>query len=150
MAARGEEPPEEWSPELHLGISGRIPADYIPEAEVRINLYARIAGDSAADGELKAEIEDRFGPMPEELSNLIALIRLKRRCREAGIARIDAGPQAIALTFKERRLGEAALRGAPAQYPLEWRGERLVLPQPIEDSDRLGSIETLVEAIGPG
>ncbi len=62
-AARGEPPPDEWSPELNLGAAGRIPADYVPEAEVRINLYARLAKltDESDVDALGEEIEDRFG-----------------------------------------------------------------------------------------
>ena len=33
--ARGEPPPEEWSPEFNLGLAGRIPQGYVPDAEVR-------------------------------------------------------------------------------------------------------------------
>src|SRR3954469_26062042 len=39
--ARGEASGEESPPVLNLGIAGRIPEDYVPELEVRINLYAR-------------------------------------------------------------------------------------------------------------
>ncbi|MDQ4061081.1 MAG: DEAD/DEAH box helicase, partial [Pseudomonadota bacterium] len=65
--ARGEAPGDDWSPELNLGLTGLIPEDYVPEAEVRINLYARLARLQRS-GEIDAfgdEIEDRFGPMPE-------------------------------------------------------------------------------------
>ncbi|HEY0352907.1 MAG TPA: TRCF domain-containing protein, partial [Enterovirga sp.] len=147
IAARGETPPEEWTPELNIGVSGRIPPDYIPEAEVRVNLYARIARSAGADSETRAEIEDRFGPVPDELANLIALTRLKHSCRRLGVSRIDAGPQAIALTFKERSSGEAALTNGAGELGLEWRGDRLVLPQETEDSDRLAIVEKLVGAL---
>jgi transcription-repair coupling factor (superfamily II helicase) len=148
VVARGETPPEEWTPELNIGVSGRIPTDYIPEDEVRVNLYARIARHAAGNGEMRAEIEDRFGPLPEELANLIALTHLRNRCRDLGILRMDAGPQAIALTFTEREHGEAALRNAGGKLPLEWRGDRLVLPQGTDDSGRLEAVRKLVGALG--
>ena len=121
-AARGEPPPDEWSPELNLGAAGRIPADYVPEAEVRINLYARLAKltDESDVDALGEEIEDRFGTAPEPVRELFALTRLKHLCRRAGIARLDAGPQAIAVSFRrdtERRGGDRTadrrLRRAP-------------------------------------
>jgi transcription-repair coupling factor (superfamily II helicase) len=97
---------------------------------------------------MRAEIEDRFGPVPEEVANLIALTQLKESCRNLGIARIDAGPQAIALTFKERKVGEAAARNAGGELPLEWRGDRLLLSQATEVSDRLSMVEKLVGVLG--
>jgi transcription-repair coupling factor (superfamily II helicase) len=148
IVARGETPPEEWTPELNIGVSGRIPPDYIPEDEVRVNLYARIARQAVGNGSMTAEIEDRFGPLPEELANLITLTHLKKRCRDLGIIRMDAGPQAIALTFKERKHGEAAFRKAGGKLPLEWRGDRLVLPQESDDSGRLEAVRKLVDALG--
>jgi transcription-repair coupling factor (superfamily II helicase) len=148
--ARGEAPPPDWNPELNIGVQGRIPPDYIPEPEVRVNLYARIARGPEANGDLLAEIEDRFGPVPEEVANLIALTRLKAAFQQRGISRVDAGPQALAFTFTERRLGEAALtawaeQSGPAP---EWRGERVVLKRPTEDGERLGILGELVTAIG--
>jgi transcription-repair coupling factor (superfamily II helicase) len=41
--ARGEASGDESPPVLNLGVAGRIPEDYVPEPEVRINLYARLA-----------------------------------------------------------------------------------------------------------
>jgi transcription-repair coupling factor (superfamily II helicase) len=158
VVARGETPPPDWSPELHIGVSGRIPPEYIPEPEIRINLYARIArgagGDAAARDALLAEIEDRFGPAPAGIASLIALARLKDACRSLGILRVDAGPQAIALTFTEHALGEAALRRrkgkgtSEASGNLAWRGERLVLARQTEDDERLAVLDELLAEIG--
>jgi transcription-repair coupling factor (superfamily II helicase) len=80
--ARGEHLPDEWAPELNFDVQAGIPAGYVPEEEIRLNLYARLARARAArDVEnLAAEIEDRFGAMPEEVSYLLALARLGRAC----------------------------------------------------------------------
>ncbi|MDB5511475.1 MAG: box helicase domain protein [Enterovirga sp.] len=152
-AARGDAVAEEWIPDLNIGLSGRIPADYVPEPEVRLNLYARVArsADPRADARLADEIEDRFGPPPEPVTRLLAASRLRRLCRAAGIAKVDAGPQAIALTFKERREDDPAVAAIVAERgeALSWRGERLVLAQPeAEGEDRLETIEALVRDVG--
>jgi transcription-repair coupling factor (superfamily II helicase) len=155
VIARGETPSADWNPDLHIGVSGHIPPDYIPEPEIRINLYARIARagiltETAAAEALLAEIEDRFGPVPEAVVNLISLARLKEACRPLGICRIDAGPQAIALTFTEHRLGEAVLKRASGSpdMSLAWKGERLVLDRPTEMADRLAALQQLLTEIG--
>lgn len=97
---------------------------------------------------MQAEIEDRFGPVPNEVANLIVLTGLKERCRKIGLTRIDAGPQAIALTFTERKAGEAALQRANGKLPWEWRGDRLVLPRATEEADRLAIVDKLVAGLG--
>ncbi|MDB5663383.1 MAG: box helicase, partial [Sphingomonas bacterium] len=55
-AARGETV-ERWTPELNLGVSGSLPEAWIPEPEVRINLYARLAR-AASIAELEALAEE--------------------------------------------------------------------------------------------
>ncbi|MDQ4137112.1 MAG: DEAD/DEAH box helicase, partial [Pseudomonadota bacterium] len=128
--ARGEPPPEEWSPEFNIGLAGRIPDDYVPEAEVRISLYARLA-NLADENELDAlsdEIEDRFGPQPAPVRELFVLTRLKHLCRRLGVSRVDAGPQAIALTFRSDATADPGIQRLieASGGRLDWRGERLV------------------------
>jgi transcription-repair coupling factor (superfamily II helicase) len=91
-AARGEQV-EDWMPELQLGLTGRLPESWIPEEEVRINLYARIArlSSGAELDALAEELEDRFGSLPEEAHMLLELSRLRQLARLARIARVDAG-----------------------------------------------------------
>ena len=96
---RGEAPPPP-PPELHVGLTGRIPADHVPETDLRLSLYRRLArmADPAELAEFEDEMADRFGPVPPELAALFALSRLRLHCTRAGLARLDAGPQAAALT----------------------------------------------------
>jgi transcription-repair coupling factor (superfamily II helicase) len=132
---RGERPPEDWTPELNLGVRARIPAAYVPEEEIRLNLYARLArARSVREIEgLGAEIEDRFGTPPDEVFYLLALARLAQACRLLGIAKIDAGPQAIALTFRD---GATSTGYGQSDERLSWRGERLILDQPTESPEQ--------------
>jgi transcription-repair coupling factor (superfamily II helicase) len=133
--ARSEGPPEDWTPELNFGLHASIPASYVAEVEIRLNLYARLAQARTVREieDFAAEIEDRFGPMPGEVSNLLDLARLARSCRLLNISKIDAGPQAIALTFRRRGAGE---RFQECDERLVWRGERLALAQPTEHPEQ--------------
>jgi len=141
-SARGERV-ERWTPELHLGIGGRLPESWIPDAELRVTLYVRIAraDDTQAIDALEEELEDRFGALPDEATTLLAVARLRARARETRIARVDAGPAAIALT--PRRDFEAkALAG------LERKGDRFLLHERIADPrDRLRRVEYVLEEI---
>lgn len=129
-ALRGEAPGDDWMPELNTGLTGMIPEEYVSEPEMRVNLYARLARPDAAEtiDDLASEIEDRFGPMPEPVQHLLDLTGLKQLCYRLGIARIDAGPQAIALTFRpgaaDRLPLSELMKGAGDE--LRWSGERLV------------------------
>jgi transcription-repair coupling factor (superfamily II helicase) len=138
-ALRGERPEDEWAPELNLGLPGAIPEDYVNEPEMRINLYARLARLDEAESldDLAAEIEDRFGAMPPPVRNLLNLMRLKRLCLRSGVLRVDAGPQAIALTFRpgaaERLPLQSLVDGSGGE--LRWSGERLILARAEEEAE---------------
>jgi transcription-repair coupling factor (superfamily II helicase) len=126
--ARGETI-DAWTPDLALGVSGRLPEDWIPEQEVRLALYgclARLDGEAAIDA-FEEELEDRFGGIPGPARALIDLARIRRLAQTAGIARIDAGPAAIALT--PHGSGKAVPDG------LEERQGRWLLAERIEDPD---------------
>jgi transcription-repair coupling factor (superfamily II helicase) len=109
---------------------------------VRINLYARLARlteieEAEAFGE---ELEDRFGAPPPEVDGLLALARLRTLARAAGLARIDAGPKAIALT------------PAPGVAPrpiegLEVKDGRLLWAQPSDAADRSEEVERLLRRL---
>jgi transcription-repair coupling factor (superfamily II helicase) len=150
--ARGEASGDESPPVLNLGVAGRIPEDYVPEPEVRINLYARLAklGPEERAAALAHELEDRFGPMPEPVRELILAAEARKLCRGLRIPRVDAGPQAIALTFREDLVPHAAVQATTDHRDgaLEWRGERLVLAQPTETSaERLQALLELLHAL---
>jgi transcription-repair coupling factor (superfamily II helicase) len=142
--ARGEAV-DDWAAELHLGLGGRFPADWIPEEELRINLYVRLARitDSGSLDAFAEEVEDRFGTPPPEAAQLIELSRIRLLAREAAIARVDAGPAAIALTPRHDFSGPG--------IGLEAKGDRLLLKERIEaDGPRLAKVRELLESLAPG
>ncbi|WP_246704005.1 DEAD/DEAH box helicase [Rhizobium sp. P38BS-XIX] len=86
---------------LNLGIAGSIPPEYISEGAVRLNLYARLLR-ATTESELEdfaGEFEDRFGELPEEVSILFRLARLRIVARRFGIGKLDGGPLAMAMSF---------------------------------------------------
>ncbi|TCZ54985.1 DEAD/DEAH box helicase [Roseicella aquatilis] len=145
--ARGETPPEAWSPALTLGVDAYVPEEHIPEEASQVDIHARLgralrAGDLAAVEALEDELEDRFGEAPRPLCNLFALARLAVRCRRLGIARLEVGPEAAAATPRAAlpEVGEA----------LERRGGRLLLRRPGATAEqRLANAEALLAALQP-
>ena len=43
---------------------------------------------------------DRFGPLPDEVKNLMEIMEIKQFCKTAGIEKIDAGPKGAVLSFR--------------------------------------------------
>jgi transcription-repair coupling factor (superfamily II helicase) len=72
---------------LDLPLTALIPADYIADTELRLATYRRIAAvESLADlASRRDELEDRFGPIPEQVEHLLALIALRLRATSLGI-----------------------------------------------------------------
>jgi transcription-repair coupling factor (superfamily II helicase) len=80
---------EEERPEpvrLDVNVDAYVPVDYIPYEQAKIDVHRRIAGAlEVADVEkLREELEDRFGPVPEPLENLLALQRARIKFGQAG------------------------------------------------------------------
>ncbi|WP_434128696.1 helicase-related protein [Novosphingobium fluoreni] len=138
--ARGEDV-DEWQPVLHAGSPGLLPEDWIPDEDLRITLYARLSriADLGALEAFEAEVQDRFGVLPAEAVQLLAMARLRILARKGHIDRIDAGPAAIALT---PRRGHA---DAVKALKLVRSEERYLLKGDFHDeADRLAKAEDLL------
>ena len=117
-----------WRCDMHLGVAGYLPADWIPDLDVRLELYARLARVRDDEGldDLADEFEDRFGALPEAAATCLTIARIGVLACNAEIARIDAGPAAIALTPRPGR----TLAGAGE---LVEKGGRYLLAERIDD-----------------
>jgi len=82
--------PLEPSVQINLPLDAHLPESYVPDGSLRLQLYRRLAGQTAKKGidEMRAELEDRFGPLPEEAENLFYQLRLKVDAMAAGVKAI--------------------------------------------------------------
>jgi transcription-repair coupling factor (superfamily II helicase) len=104
----------QWSPQINIGTSVLVPEAYVSDLQVRLGLYRRLAdlADQAAVEAFGAELRDRFGPLPEEVNHLLAVMAIKLLCREANVQSVDAGPKGVVIAFRgERFANPAALVG---------------------------------------
>jgi transcription-repair coupling factor (superfamily II helicase) len=71
---------------LDVNVDAYVPADYVPYEQAKIEVHRRVASAlEVADVEqLREELEDRFGPVPEPLENLLALQRARIKFGQAG------------------------------------------------------------------
>jgi transcription-repair coupling factor (superfamily II helicase) len=123
--ARGEQVPEDWTPEIVLDLPAYVPAAFIPEPDVRLEIYRRLARFETPEDleEAQEELADRFGTLPHELKALLELTRLRMLCRENGVAAVHAGPAAVALT-PARDVMKALLQLKGSRRS----GDRIILP----------------------
>jgi len=109
----GDEPEtagDHWSPQISLGMAVLIPEHYVPDLQVRLGLYRRLANLSEPteiDG-FAAELADRFGTLPDEVSQLLEVVKLKSLCRAAGIASLEAGPKGAVIGFRGNSFADPA------------------------------------------
>ncbi len=84
----GEEPGGNDEVYLELEYSGFIPESYVSEPVEKMEVYKKIASISTEDelGAVFSELEDRFGPLPEEVQSLLSLAEIRIICRRLQIA----------------------------------------------------------------
>jgi transcription-repair coupling factor (superfamily II helicase) len=104
----GPAPEDRWTPQISVGMPVLIPEDYVPDLNVRLGLYRRIADliDPREIDGFAAELVDRFGAIPDEVKNLLEIVAIKRACVDAGIEKLDAGPKGAVLAFRGNKFAK--------------------------------------------
>ena len=100
-AADGAGADEDWEPvRLDVNVDAYVPADYIPYEQAKVDIHRRIAGSrEVADlMELRDELEDRFGELPEPLRNLISLQQARIKLGQAGATAVSFRGGRLAVT----------------------------------------------------
>ncbi|HWJ35500.1 MAG TPA: transcription-repair coupling factor [Steroidobacteraceae bacterium] len=118
--------PMDVGPEVELHLPALIPEDYVPDVHLRLVLYKRIASTQTREelDELKVEMIDRFGPMPQYAQSLFRSAQIKLRAGELGIRKIDAGATSGYIIFEEQNRIDAKrvlklVQGKPKDYRLD-------------------------------
>jgi transcription-repair coupling factor (superfamily II helicase) len=98
---RGDQAGVAVEPVISVSIEGFLPEDYVPEVNQRLALYKRLAGAASNDelADLRAELVDRFGPLPDPAEQLVDIVRIRIAARALGIERIEAGEGKAVITF---------------------------------------------------
>jgi transcription-repair coupling factor (superfamily II helicase) len=101
---KGEEVPLEIHATINLGIDIRIPSTYIGDETQRLRSYKRIADikDEEHAKRLTEEIEDRYGPVPEEVTNLVRFALLKTLAERTGVESIDRRQGFVNIKFHQQ------------------------------------------------
>lgn len=114
-----------WSPQINLGVPVLIPANYVPDLDIRLGLYRRLSNlaKKVEMEDFAAELIDRFGSLPSEVETLLRVVRIKGMCRMAGISKLDGGAKGAVIQFyKNKFINPAGL----AEYMADQRGSAKV------------------------
>jgi transcription-repair coupling factor (superfamily II helicase) len=100
---KGEGAEERPATQLNLGIALRIDESYVPEENQRLRLYKKIAGSDSekAIADLRSEMEDRYGPLPDSTVYLLEAASLRLECERMGVSQIDRKRAELQIRFTE-------------------------------------------------
>jgi transcription-repair coupling factor (superfamily II helicase) len=99
---RGQAPAPEARVTLKLGVNIRIPPEYIEDERQRLRTYKRIAslGEAEAEGAaVVAELEDRYGPLPRAVQNLLRYAGLKAVAERLLVESIEQSHGGVRVRF---------------------------------------------------
>jgi len=98
---KGEEAAPELRTTLSLGLDVRIPQDYIPSENLRLRTYKRISSIKTEEEKVDVarELEDRFGPHPASVGNLLEYAALKSICERLRISMVERQGTRVAVRF---------------------------------------------------
>ena len=142
-------------PEIKLHAPALLPDDYCPDVHERLILYKRLANarDSVELSQLREELIDRFGKLPEAAQTLIESHRLRLMATEIGLAKIDADSDGILLQFdpEPRTPPTQILAFAQARRDTSFAGQdRLRIKVASKDTaERIQTLRSILQALLP-
>ncbi|MET7302816.1 transcription-repair coupling factor [Embleya sp. NPDC005575] len=159
LAAGGEGAEEISEIRVELPIDAHVPHDYVPGERLRLEAYRRIAAitcESHIDA-VRAELVDRYGPLPQPVENLLEVARFRAHVRGAGLA--DVTLQGNFVRFGPVDLRESQQLRLQRLYPktlVKTATQQILVPkpmtariggQPLRDVALLAWARDLVDAI---
>ena len=135
---------------LDVNVDAYVPADYVPYEQAKIEVHRRVAGAlEVADVErLREELEDRFGPVPEPLENLLALQRARIKFGQAGARTVSFHGDRLAVVPIE--LDSAARRRLRERSPealYESGRSQVSVRVPKDGSERFPTVVRAADAL---
>jgi transcription-repair coupling factor (superfamily II helicase) len=135
---------------IEVDVDAHIPAGYVPFEAAKIDVHRRVAASREA-GELRAlreELEDRFGPLPESVANLLDLQRVRIALGEAGARTVEfrAGRLRVSpVELDSDRVGVLNARVPETIY--QWRERTIAVPVPDEPPARLAALIAVADGL---
>jgi transcription-repair coupling factor (superfamily II helicase) len=95
-------PSLDWTPQIHFPHPCRIPDSYVEDVNVRLSLYQALSVLKTTEDvqDFRAELVDRFGPLPPDVVNILQVVTFKVLCLRAGIDKLDIGQKGAVMSFR--------------------------------------------------
>ena len=144
---------DDLDPEIHLKVSAYIPESYIADIEQRYLMYRRIAQQSrnsaAQEADLREELTDRYGELPDEVSNLFEVVAIKKTLIPLRIEKLEKGPGNLVFSFMtdtpvKPELLLSLVAKSPERLRLTPDGRLIVATETTNDRQLFATIEDVI------
>ena len=140
--------------EVNLHIPALIPSDYLPDVNMRLTFYKRLANcqDKQQLHELQVEMIDRFGLLPEAVKALFQIAEIRQIGEHIGLKKIEAGPTSGRLKFLQNTKVEPIsiiklVQQNPNKYKL-LNNDQLSFTMPMGNPElRLSSVYAMLSSL---
>ena len=142
--------------EVNMHLPALIPDDYLPDVNMRLTIYKRLADCKTPSDlhELQVEMIDRFGLLPDPAKVLFQLAELKQKGEKLGLKKIEAGPNSGRLQFTSTTQVEPItiikmLQKEPDTFRLQ-SNDQLSFTMPMDDAkQRFESVNNILGRLLP-
>ena len=135
---------------MDVPVDAYVPSDYVPYEAAKIEVHRRISGarEVAQLIVLREELEDRFGPLPEPLDNLVRLQDARIKLGRAGARAVDfAGGRLSVFPVELGDEGAAALKERLPEAVYEPGRSTVRVSVPAEPAARFPAVVAAAEAL---
>ena len=135
---------EEKDVQIDLNISSYIPDDFIKDSSQKIEIYQNIALCRTEEDiqNVIDEIIDRYGRMPDELENLIEIVRIKELARKSNIVKITQRMENVVFYFENNNYPEDMINNLIQKY-----GNRIRFSTGVEPYITLKDVTNVIDDV---
>jgi transcription-repair coupling factor (superfamily II helicase) len=138
---------------VDLPLPTSIPAEYVADRALRLQLYRRLAhlSDEADVAAMGAELVDRFGPLPRPAENLLYQLQVKLRALRAGVVSIASENGQVVLALPPLEEGDYGYLAANLDPRVRVSRNRIWLPRATHENEwRAQLLEVLAQLAAVG
>jgi len=142
--------------EVNVHAPALLPEDYLTDVHMRLILYKRIANAAVKEelNDLKEEMIDRFGLLPDPAKLLFDVTEIKIAASQLGIKKIDAGPKGARIDFVDQPNIEPTalirlMQSQPKRFRLDGPSRLRVMQETADAGERIQMLREIVAQIGP-
>ena len=149
---RGDELGAPVDPEIKTSVTAFLPDTYVPDANQRLMAYKRLAAVRTEEelDEAVRRLADRWGKLPQPAKNLVQALEIRVLALRLGLAKVEQGPAALALTLHERGLLQPVhlLPLLNSQRGTLWRlSPDMVLSRPLHRKEQEEPVRAVQDAL---